>query len=152
MKGSKEKWFPVILGILVGIAAALVVLAMSGYGHIAVAESVPSYSVSDLYKVYGSGLTLSEAPLDITIFEVLRVDADVGLINEQEYIQATVRLPYVPEEGLDRVLLYDGYHIAHGAWERTGECELCVTFSCDDLRHFDGTVGLYLVLITRPPD
>lgn len=120
MKERKD-YFPVALGILCGIMAALLVLALSNYG--AYAEALPSPNVADLVKIDGD-LAKSDAPMDLYI------------------------LPYVPPS-IWGALLFDGFHLLHGSFERTGENALRVHFWLDDVARLDGTVGLYLLILAE---
>ena len=141
MKREKD-WFPIILGILLGIMAALVLLACSHYP--AYAEALPSPTVNTLIGLKGD-IEISGAENGLEIAECLRVD----LVKiERDGAWGNLTLPKVPP-GVTQVLLYDGWHLLHGAWERTGDRTLRVHFRAEDLAKLDGTVGLYLVILAE---
>lgn len=137
---TRKDWFPVALGILCGIMAALVLLALSNYG--AYAEALPSPTAAEHLRLDGD-LELVPADVDLVVTDCLRVD--VTCIRE-DGIWADLTLPYVPPS-IRYLLLFDGFHLLHGAWEPEGESTLRVHFPWGD--HMDGTVGLYLVIVAE---
>lgn len=137
---KKREAFPVALGILCGIMAALVLLAMSNYG--AYAEALPSPTAADMLALEG-GLKLSEAEVELEITDCMRVDV-TGM--QEDGIWADLKLPYVPPS-IRHVLLFDGFHLLHGEWEQTGESTLRVHFPRGE--KMDGTVGLYLLIVAE---
>ena len=84
----------------------------------------------------------------MTILDVVMVDIDPEKVAQQDYITAFVYFPYTPGEGIEGVALFDGYHLAQSWWARDGNA-LRLTFFSADLRKFDSTVGLYLVLLVN---
>ena len=139
---AKKDYFPVALGVLLGLMVALLVLALSNCG--AYAEALPSPTVADMVKLSGD-LEISEAPPDLYVLECVRVNvARIG--NDGAWGDLT--LPYVPP-GIWGAVLFDGYHLLHGSFEQTGENTLRVHFWPDDLQRLDGTVGLYLLILAE---
>ena len=138
-------WWGLTLAVLIGLMCALLLLACSNYG--AYAENAPSPTVRNLYKVESDGMRISEAPLRMVILDIVTVDIDARKLNETGVVAAKVTFPFIPDEGIAGIVLFDGYHLAHGGWERTGENALTVTFKLEDVCCFDGTVGLYLILL-----
>ncbi len=139
-----DKAFTYVLAVLIGIMAALVWLAADG----ARAEAVPSPDTSSLYKLESDAMRMSIFPPNMTILDVAMVDIDPEKVTQQDYITALVSFPYMPREGIEGVALFDGYHLAQSWWARDGDA-LRLTFFCADLRKFDSTVGLYLVLLVN---
>ena len=139
---AKKDYFPVVLGVLVGLMAALLVLACSNYSF--AEEALPSPSVADLVKIEGD-LAKSDAPIELYVAECVRVD----LVNIQtDGAWGDLTLPYVPPS-IWGVMLFDGYHLMHGSFEQAGENTLRVHFWPDDLARLDGTVGLYLLILAE---
>lgn len=137
---EKKDWFHAALGILCGIMAALVVLAMSNYG--AYAEALPSPTAVEHLRLDGD-LELTGQDVDLVVTDCLRVD--VTCIRE-DGIWADLTLPYVPPS-IRYVLLFDGWHLLHGEWEQTGESTLRIHFPPGE--KMDGTVGLYLLIVAE---
>ena len=139
---AKKDYFPVALGILCGIMAALVLLACSNYG--AYAEALPSPNVADLVKLSGD-LELSGAPIEMYVLECVRVNvARIGA----DGAWGDLTLPYVPPS-IWGVVLFDGWHLMYGDWEQVNETTLRLHFWPEDLEKLDGTVGLYLLILAE---
>ena len=139
---NRRDYFPVALGILCGIMAALLVLALSNYG--AYAEALPSPNVADLVKIDGD-LAKSDAPMHLYILECVRVDVKrIG----KDGIWGDLTLPYVPPS-IWGVVLFDGWHVMYGDWEQADDTTLRLHFWPDDLARLDGTVGLYLLIVAE---
>ena len=95
--------------------------------------------------VLAGDLRLSDAPMDLYMAACLRVDV---VSMDVDGAWADLTLPYVPPS-IAYVLLFDGWHLIHGAWEQTGEPTLRVRFRADELAALDGTVGVYLVILAE---
>ena len=137
-----DKIFTYTLAVLIGMMVALVWLAADG----ARAEAAPSPDMGSLYRIDSDGMALSAFPPAMTILDVAMVDIDPAKLAQQNTITALVSFPYLPEEGIEGVALFDGYHLAQSWWARDGNA-LRLIFSSADLRKFDSTAGLYLVLL-----
>ena len=144
---TKKDYFPVALGILCGIMAALLVLAFSNYGewvYRAHAEALPSPNVADLVKLQGD-LELSGAPIEMYVLECVRVNvARIGA----DGAWGDLTLPYVPPS-IWGVVLFDGWHLMYGDWEQVNETTLRLHFWPEDLEKLDGTVGLYMLILAE---
>lgn len=127
--------------ILVIAAACLLILPAAR------AEAVPSATVQGLYRIESDGMRLSDAPVRVTIIDLAVVDIDSEVLNTAGQIVAKVYFPFVPEDGIEGIVMFDGWHLASGQFIHAGENAVIVTFKVDDLREFDGTVGLYLILV-----
>ena len=127
--------------ILVIAAAVLLILPAAR------AESVPSATVQGLYKIESDGMRLSRAPVRAAMLDICTVDIDGEALAAAGQITAKITFPFLPEEGLEGVLLFDGWHLAAGHFIRAGDHALIVTFRAEDLLSFDGTVGIYLIVI-----
>ena len=146
----KEKTFVYFLAVLIGLMAALLLLAVSNYGAYAEnAQVAPSPAIAGMYEIESEAMRISEAPVRATILDLCMVDIDNGRITG-ETLTARIKFPFIPEEGVEGILLYDGYHFAWAEWKKDGEDALFVSFRVEDLSHFDGTVGLYLVMVGHP--
>ena len=139
-----DKVFTYTLAVLIGIMVALVWLAADG----ARAEAAPSPDASGFYRLDSNAMQVSLFPPSMTILDVVMVDIDPEKVAQQDYITAFVYFPYTPGEGIEGVALFDGYHLAQSWWARDGNA-LRLTFFSADLRKFDSTVGLYLVLLVN---
>ena len=111
------------------------------------AEAAPSATVQGLYKIESDGMRLSRAPVRAAILDICTVDIDGEALAAAGQITAKITFPFLPEEGLEGVLLFDGWHLAAGHFIRAGEHAVIVTFRAEDLKAFDGTVGIYLIVI-----
>ena len=139
---NRHDYFPVALGILCGIMAALLVLACSNYG--AYAEALPSPTVADLVRLSGD-LELSDAPDNLYILDCVRVTVKrIGADGSW----GDLTLPYVPPS-IWGVVLFDGWHLMYGDWAQLDDTTLRLHFWPDDLERLDGTVGLYLLILAE---
>ncbi len=137
----KTDWYPIILGLLLGVMTALVLLAASNYPAYA-EEMSPSPEGAMPLQLNGC-MELTGAKAEIRIVECLRVDL---VRMETDGAWACLTLPKIPDCIRD-ILLYDGWHLLHGAYERTGENTLSLHFMLNELKTLDGTVGLYLLIL-----
>ena len=129
------------------IFCAMLLILLALFSCLAVkAESVPSPTIRSLYRVESDVMRLSDAPLRITILDIAVVDIDGQAIQGMKEITARVQFPVLPDEGIEGVVLFDGYHLAQSTYTRDGDW-LVISFDPESLRPFDGTVGLFLVLI-----
>lgn len=132
----------VAVAVILVIAAAVLLILPA-----AKAEAAPSATVQGLYKIESDGMRLSDAPVRVTIIDLAVVDIDSEVLAQAGQIVAKVYFPYVPDDGIEGIVMFDGWHLASGQFIRAGENAVIVTFKADDLREFDGTVGLYLILV-----
>lgn len=139
---NNHRWFHACLCILLGIMAALVLLALSNYG--AYAEALPSPKAADFLRLDGD-LELAPAGVDLEITDCLRVN--IPTVHD-DGAWADLTLPYVPPS-IRHVLLFDGYHLFHADWEQIEDYTLRIHFWADDLARLDGTVGLYLLIVAE---
>ena len=126
------------------ILALLIILALVAvvWMHNAKADALPPDPPA---LVLAGDLRLSDAPMDLYMAACLRVDV---VSMDVDGAWADLTLPYVPPS-IAYVLLFDGWHLIHGAWEQTGEPTLRVRFRADELAALDGTVGVYLVILAE---
>lgn len=139
---NRRDYFPVALGILCGIMAALVLLALSNYG--AYAEAIPSPKAADYLRLDGD-LELSPAGVDLEITDCLRVN--IPTVHD-DGAWADLTLPYV-SPSIRYILLFDGFHLFHADWEQIEDYTLRIHFWPDDVERLDGTVGIYLVILAE---
>ena len=109
-------------------------------------ETVQSPDVRSFIKPESEYFTLSSFPNDLIPIEVIRVDMHSDFQGKL-FIEALFT-PYCIPENLYSVILTDGTHIAQSAFKIQGET-LLLYFYVPDLMRFDGTVGLWLVLIEQ---
>ena len=107
------------------------------------AESLPSPSTNDLYRIDSEYLRLSEFPNRWVLYDVLMIDIDAEKLQTVSEITANLYLPLVPED-LNDIVLFDGWHVAHFTFERVDEGCIRIKLQTRYLAGFDGTVGLYL--------
>ena len=131
-----------LIAVIVIILAALVCFLFLPQAH---AEQ--SHSIESLYRIESEAMRLSEAPVRVTIIDLAVVDIDADALRTGSEIVATVYFPLVPDDCIEGVVLFDGWHLASAQWQRTAEKALMITFRVSDLAQFDGTVGLYLILV-----
>ena len=103
------------------------------------------------YVMESKDMRFSEFPIYLTVQDVFAVDLDEKAILEQDFIEAIITMPIEPES-LYGLLLYDEWHIAHGYAEVIEGYRYRVIFFCEELRKFDFTQGVYLIVVTDPPD
>lgn len=146
MRIDKDKAYTYFLAALIGILCALLVLACSGYGYVA-ARGEESPRMEALYKMESEAMRLSEAPIRASILDLAMVDIDPKALEKDAYILAKVWFPAGVDDCIEGVVLFDGWHLASAQWQKTADNALIITFRAADLKQFDGTVGLYLVLV-----
>ncbi len=139
----KTDWYPIVLGLLLGVIAALAPLAAANDPAYA-EETHPSTEGAVPLKLNGC-MELTGAKTDIRIVECIRVDL---VRMETDGARACLTLPRIPDRIRD-ILLYDGWHLLHGAYELTGENTLSLHFKLNELMKLDGTVGLYLLILAE---
>lgn len=111
-----------------------------------VQEHVPSVTVESMYRIESEQMRLSEFPNTLRLYDVLMIDIDH--LGEAEYLEADLYLPVVPD-GLDDIVLFDGWHVAHFTFTRVGEGCIHIRTRADSVADFDGTVGLFLFVTGR---
>lgn len=126
--------------LLFALAQLIVITVFAPRGA---AENIPSPSLKILYKIESEYIHLSEFPNNFILYDVIVIDIDAERMREVDVVTADLYLPLVPEE-LNDIILFDGYHAAHFAFERISETCLRIHAKSEDLACFDGTVGLYL--------
>lgn len=132
----------VITILILAMIGALILFITFAFSQSAHAEALPSPDAASMLRLEGD-LRISEAPVELYIADCLRVDvARIG----QDGAWGDLTLPYVPPS-IVGVMLYDGWHLINGQFERTGEATLRILFRAEDLAALDGTVGLYLVIL-----
>ena len=124
------------------IAAQLIVLGVYLPRDVQ-SESAPSPTLNDMYRIESEYMHVSDFPNNFVLYDILMIDLDADKVKETEIITADLYLPYVPYD-LDNIVLFDGYHIAHFAFERINDGCVRIQAWTRDLAGFDGTVGLYL--------
>lgn len=125
-------------------AFILALLLISGGS--AFSDTLPSPDVRNLIKLESDYLTLSDFPNDAMPVEIVRVNL-YGDFHNDLFVQALFMPTYIPEH-IHSVILTDGTHMAQAAFEIQGEA-LRLYFYVPDLMQFDGTTGLWLVLIEQ---
>ena len=107
------------------------------------AESVPSPSAKDLYRIESDYMRLSDFPNNLVLFDVLMIDIDTDAVQASSVIEADLYLPIVPEN-LNDIVLFDGWHVVHFSFDRIGEYCIRIRTSGENLAGFDGSVGLFM--------
>ena len=105
----------------------------------AYAERVPSMSVNELYSLQSENMWLSDAPNNLVLYDILRIDID----KTADKLEGDLFLPVVPED-LEDIILFDGYHVAHFKFERVNEGCVHISLDAAEIADFDGTVALFL--------
>lgn len=102
--------------------------------------AAPSIEVASLYRLESDTMRISDAPNNLVLFDMLRIDVDP---SQGKALEGDLYLPVVPEN-LEDIILFDGYHVAH--FEFTRVSENCVHIFMDpaEVADFDGTVALFL--------
>ena len=127
------------------IAWALIIAlaVIIGFGVLmpehAYAERVPSVSINELYRLRSENMWLSDAPNNLVLYDILRIDID----KTADKLEGDLFLPLVPED-LEDIILFDGYHVAHFKFERVNEGCVHISLDASEIADFDGTVALFL--------
>lgn len=128
--------------LLLGVIASLLLLAAANCP--ACAETTASPKEAALPGLKGD-LELSDQPVDIRAALCLRVNLPrIGRDGAWVYLTFPKAV-----SGIQAVLLFDGWHLLHGEWEQINETTLRLHFLRGDLLRMDGTVGLYLLILTE---
>ncbi len=106
-------------------------------------ESNPSPTINGLYRIESPYIKMSDFPNDFVLYDVITIDVDVDAVNQSDVIEADLFLPIIPD-GLNDIVLFDGWHVAHFSFERISERCVHISTASENLSGFDGTVGLYL--------
>lgn len=149
MKAHKEYFSPFsrwMLKMVFVILMALVFLAALYCRDMdrAYTEAVPSPDMAALVDIDGD-FEFSDFPMDIRVAECFRVNL---LKYDKDGAWADLTMPKVPPS-IQYVLLFDGWHLLHASWEYIGETTLRLFFRTDKLIKLDGTIGLYLVILSE---
>ena len=135
-------WTLLLLLAVVAVAAGIMI-------HTAGAEAVDSPNLTKYVWIRSNdGISLSTAPVELIPAELLRVSVDKEAIQEKDWLEADISLPYVPPD-IKYLILTDGQHITMGVWDQMGEHTIRVKFSGKELRQFSMTEVYYLVILTE---
>lgn len=126
---------------LFGVFVLLALLAMLGF----LAYNIHTANGEGAFAFTSDAIAKSEAPVDAKIAAVRMVDLDCAAINECDAIALEMGPGNFPGP-IRGILLFDGYHIANGRLIR-GDNGITAEFDTGPLRQFDGTVGVYLVIL-----
>lgn len=152
---TKDKIYCYSLSALLGILAALLVLACSNYGMVAVAhgeENCPrKVCPVDFPKIDSrDGIQLSAWPVNGWVGDVMQITIDAKALElDQEYISAFITMPEIPEH-LDCLFLTDGWWGMRGfVSDRIDEHTLFVFFKTDGMENFISLNNLYLAFLCK---
>lgn len=112
-----------------------------------IALNISACCEENAFLIDSSFFMESSLPVNIEIDSAVRVDIDTCGFSGAEEIDADVRLPHQIDRLL-YILLFDGYHIAHGHWSAVSDDTIHIRFQTKDIEQFDGTVALYLLFVT----
>lgn len=152
---TKDKIYCYSLSTLLGILAALLVLACSNYGMVAVArgeENCPcEVCPVDFPEIESrDGIQLSAWPVNGWVGDVMQISIDPKVLEtEQEYIAAFIKMPEVPEH-LECLFLTDGWWGMRGfVSDRIDEHTLFVFFKTEGMERFISLNNLYLAFLCK---
>lgn len=138
----KDKAYTYTVAILMGIMAALVILAASGYGYTAAnAEDISAKPIT----VESNAIKMTHTQPELYASYMIIVDVDEFYINGG-MIEADIHVPEIPPM-LYQVVLSDWWHISHAYWEIVDEHTVHAIFPNSELKEFYNTKNLYLVFV-----
>lgn len=152
---TKDKIYCYSLSALLGILAALLVLACSNYGMVAVAKGEENCHCEecpvDFPEIESQyGIQLSAWPVNAWVGDIMQITIDAKALElDQEYISAFITMPEIPEH-LDCLFLTDGWWGMRGfVSDRIDEHTLFVFFKTDGLENFISLNNLYLAFVCK---
>ncbi|MBR4539010.1 MAG: hypothetical protein IKO52_09210 [Clostridia bacterium] len=134
----------IMLAMLLVMAVAAVIVIHNASGEAAESPDLTRY----VRIISDDGISLSTAPVELIPAELLRMSVDKKAIQEKDWLEADISLPYIPV-GIKYLILTDGQHITMAVWEQTGEHTIHVKFSVKELREFSTPEVCYLVILTE---
>ena len=125
------------------VAQAILMFAFIPNAH---SEIALSPSIESLYIIESKGIRISPAPNHWILTDVIMIDQDIDTVNTEEYLEANVYLPIVPEN-LAHVYLTDGTHFVEFDFDILSDTLLHLKLPAVCLRGFDGSIGLHMFFI-----
>ena len=95
--------------------------------------------------VYSDYIRISEWPEYWFIYDRMSIDIAFDAVKDQEYVEAEIRLPHIPEY-VD-IVLTDGSHIVNCFYDRLEDNQLNVKVPVNRIQNFDRYFGLSLLFI-----
>ena len=141
-KEMRTIWGLLALVLVLAVAAAVVIVNTP-----AAAEESPDMT-KYVWVKSEDGISLSTAPVELIPAEMLRISVDKKAIQEKEWLEADISLPYIPPS-IQHIIVTDIWHGAFAVWQQTGEHTLHVKFWAGDLRAFATPEYCYLVILTE---
>lgn len=148
---TKDKIYCYSLSILLGIMAALLVLAGSNYGMVTAAHgeeaaNIKSPTANGYVKVESQdGVSLSRYPVEMYGGDIIRISIEKDALKKT-YIEADVTLPLVPER-LQYALITEGWHGAHGFVTGIDGHTAHILILAEDLKDFRQLDNLYMIFV-----
>lgn len=134
----------IMLALLVVMAVAAVIVIHNASAEAAESPDLTKY----VWITSDDGISLSTAPVELIPAELLRISVDKESIQEKDWLEANISLPYIPPN-IKYLVLTDGRHITMGIWEQTNEHTIHVKFSAKESRDFSTPEVCYLVILAE---